>query len=53
MTELGEDLNAFELQDIKYEPITEEQIDQMKALAGSYESLFDGFNQRNSTSNIR
>ncbi len=27
-------------QDIKTEQITEEQIDQMKALAGSYENLF-------------
>ena len=28
------------LQDIKTEPITEQQIDEMKAMAGSYESLF-------------
>lgn len=28
------------LQDIKTEPITEQQIDEMKNLAGSYEALF-------------
>lgn len=28
------------LQDIKTNPITEQQIDEMKALSGSYESLF-------------
>jgi arsenate reductase (glutaredoxin) len=28
------------LQDIKTEPITEKQIDEMKAMAGSYEALF-------------
>jgi len=33
-------LEQFELQDIKTEPITEEQIDQMKEMSGSYESLF-------------
>ncbi len=31
---------GFELQDIKTEKITEAQIDEMKALAGSYEALF-------------
>lgn len=30
----------FELQDIKTEAITESQVDEMKALAGSYEALF-------------
>ena len=33
-------LEGFEKQDIKNEAITEDQIDEMKALAGSYESLF-------------
>lgn len=28
------------LQDIKHEPISEKQIDEMKQLSGSYESLF-------------
>ncbi len=32
--------SAFVLQDIKSEPITEEQIEHMKKLAGSYEALF-------------
>lgn len=30
----------FELQDIKTQPITAAQIDEMKKLAGSYEALF-------------
>ena len=33
-------LDAVELQDIKHERITEEQIDEMIALAGSAEALF-------------
>lgn len=33
-------LDGFEKQDIKSEPITEAQIDEMKQLAGSYEALF-------------
>ncbi len=32
--------DEFVLQDIKKELITEEQIDEMKSLAGSYEALF-------------
>lgn len=35
--ELGEE---FEYQDIKTQKITPDQIDEMKALAGSYEQLF-------------
>ena len=31
---------TFVLQDIKKEPITAEQLDEMKELAGSYEALF-------------
>lgn len=34
------DQNGFEMQDIKTEKITPAQIDEMKALSGSYESLF-------------
>ena len=33
-------LKRFELQDIKTEPITPAQLDEMKKLAGSYEALF-------------
>ena len=33
-------LNDCRLQDIKHEPITEEQIDEMIGLAGSAEALF-------------
>ena len=32
--------NDFELQDIKHDAITGEQLDQMVGLSGSYESLF-------------
>ena len=32
--------DEFEYQDIKTEKITENQLEEMKALAGSYESLF-------------
>lgn len=34
------DLDRFDLQDIKTEPITPGQVDEMKKLAGSYEALF-------------
>lgn len=33
-------LKRFELQDIKTQPITAKQLDEMKELAGSYEALF-------------
>lgn len=36
----GLDLEGFELQDIKSESMTEEQVDEMHKLAGSYETLF-------------
>ena len=32
--------NSFELQDIKSENITDEQLDEMHKLSGNYESLF-------------
>ena len=32
--------NGFEIQDIKTQKITAEQLDEMKNLSGSYESLF-------------
>lgn len=34
------DLERFELQDIKTEPITAAQLDAMRKMAGSYEALF-------------
>ncbi len=34
------DLEVFELQDIKTEAITPDQLDAMQAVAGSYEALF-------------
>lgn len=34
------DLEGFVQQDIKTEPITPDQLDEMKDLAGSYEALF-------------
>ncbi len=33
-------LEGFDIQDIKTEPITIHQLEEMKALSGSYESLF-------------
>lgn len=40
MNQLGEKLAGFEIQDIKEKAISGEQIDEMKALTGTYESLF-------------
>ncbi|MFK6999461.1 arsenate reductase family protein [Flavobacterium oreochromis] len=34
------EIDTFVLQDIKTEPMTVEQVDEMKELAGSYEALF-------------
>ncbi|MBL7944347.1 MAG: hypothetical protein JNM00_16420 [Flavobacteriales bacterium] len=36
----GKGIKNFELQDIKTQPITAKQIDEMKKMAGSYEALF-------------
>jgi arsenate reductase (glutaredoxin) len=36
----GEAERGFELQDIKTQPITAAQLDEMKKMAGSYEALF-------------
>lgn len=38
MNELN--LDGFDQQDIKHEPITPQQIDKMKEMSGSYEALF-------------
>lgn len=38
--ETGIDRKGFDMQDIKTEPITPAQLDDMKKLAGSYEALF-------------
>ena len=35
-----EPLDGVQLQEIKSEPITQDQLEQMEALSGSYESLF-------------
>lgn len=40
MEDLGELIADFEQQDIKTQAMTLEQIDEMKARSGSYESLF-------------
>jgi arsenate reductase len=40
INELGITPKIFEMQDIKTEKITEKQLDEMKAMSGSYESLF-------------
>lgn len=38
--ETGLDQKNFEMQDIKFEKITPAQLDEMKKMSGSYESLF-------------
>ncbi|HMU46818.1 MAG TPA: ArsC/Spx/MgsR family protein [Chitinophagaceae bacterium] len=38
--ETGIDKKGFEMQDIKFEKITAAQLEQMKKMSGSYESLF-------------
>lgn len=38
--ETGIDKKGFEMQDIKFEKITAAQLEQMKKMTGSYESLF-------------
>lgn len=40
MDELGSSISDFEKQDIKTQQMTFDQVDKMKALSGSYESLF-------------
>jgi len=40
LKEWGIKTKGFEMQDIKLDPITPAQIDEMKKLAGSYEALF-------------
>jgi len=40
MTDLGDLLNDFEKQDIKTDPMTMEQVEEMEELSGSYELLF-------------
>lgn len=37
---------GFELQDIKKQPISPDQLDEMKALVGSYEALFSRKSQQ-------
>lgn len=38
---MGElDLSGFEIQDIKSEKMTPDQVDEMKSLAGSYDAIF-------------
>ena len=38
--ETGIDQRDFEMQDIKFEKITPDQLDEMKKMIGSYEALF-------------
>lgn len=44
--ELGNKAESFEMQDIKSNKITAAQLDEMKALAGSYEALFSRRSQQ-------
>lgn len=40
LKEWGKGIKSFDMQEIKTEPITKAQLEQMKKLAGSYEALF-------------
>jgi len=40
LKDVSEYLDGFEFQEIKEQPLTAKQLDEMKALAGSYEALF-------------
>ena len=40
LKDISEYLDGFEFQEIKEQPLTAKQLDEMKALAGSYEALF-------------
>lgn len=40
LKEIEAEKHGFELQNIKVDQITEEQLEEMKTLAGSYEALF-------------
>ncbi len=40
LKEVSEYLNGFEFQEIKEQPVTASQLEEMKVLAGSYEALF-------------
>jgi arsenate reductase len=44
--ELGNNAESFKMQDIKTNKITPAQLDEMKALAGSYEALFSRRSQQ-------
>ena len=44
--ELGDKALSFEMQDIKTSKITTAQLDEMKALAGTYEALFSRRSQQ-------
>ncbi len=46
MKEINAKGNGFELQDIKTEPITAEQLDALKAQTGSYRALFSKKSQQ-------
>ena len=40
LKEVSEYLDGFEFQEIKEQPVTARQLEEMKVLAGSYEALF-------------
>jgi arsenate reductase len=43
---LGDNAEPFDMQDIKTQKITAEQLEEMKVLAGSYEALFSRRSQQ-------
>lgn len=40
LKELGDLLDGFDLKEIKSDPLTLEEVDEMKQLSGTYESIF-------------
>jgi arsenate reductase (glutaredoxin) len=51
--ELGDKAKSFVMQDIKTNKISPAQLDEMKALAGTYEALFSRRSQQYSTRGLK
>lgn len=52
ISELGSAMDDFEKQDIKKEPITTKQVDEMQKLSGSYAALFSKKARKYRTMNL-
>jgi arsenate reductase len=53
LSDLKGKTKGFDLQDIKTEPITEAELDEMKARAGSYQALFSRRAQKYKEMNLK